>query len=115
MGGLWGALGLGLAALSGLSCEQAPVVPRRDREVLARAQRSGGVRRATQGRCGPKDRRTYYRDADGDGYGDRAKPVQACEAPPGFVDNADDCHDANRHARPDQKEYFAKDRGDGIL
>lgn len=39
--------------------------------------------------------------------------MRACEAPPGFVDNATDCHDGNRHARPDQREFFAEHRGDG--
>lgn len=35
----------------------------------------------------------YYRDADGDGYGDANDMVIDCEAPVGYVDNMDDCND----------------------
>ncbi len=35
----------------------------------------------------------WYRDEDGDGLGDPEILVSACEAPEGFVDNADDCDD----------------------
>ncbi len=43
---------------------------------------------------------TFYRDADGDGFGDPADPVAACAAPGGFVDNADDCLDSEALAAP---------------
>lgn len=33
--------------------------------------------------------RTFYRDEDGDGLGDPSQPVQACEAPEGYVDIVD--------------------------
>jgi len=39
------------------------------------------------------DTTTFYRDADGDSYGDPASTTAACIAPSGFVDNADDCDD----------------------
>jgi len=32
----------------------------------------------------------FFKDEDGDGLGDRAKPYHACEAPPGYVTNSDD-------------------------
>jgi len=36
----------------------------------------------------------WYPDADADTYGDRdAKPLMACEAPPGHVEDAGDCND----------------------
>jgi hypothetical protein len=108
-----GCLGLGVFSLAAISCEGAPVVPRRDLGVLSRAKSSNESSRTGQARCGPGDRRTYYRDADGDGYGDKSKPVEKCVMPPGFVDNPDDCYDANRRARPDQKDFFAVHRGDG--
>lgn len=39
---------------------------------------------------------TYYRDADGDGFGSAANDTILCgNAPPGFVTNALDCNDAN--------------------
>lgn len=37
--------------------------------------------------------RTYYTDADGDGYGDPELAVQACRRPAGTVTNARDCND----------------------
>ena len=44
---------------------------------------------------------TYWRDQDGDGYGDSAVEVQACDAPPGFVGNDGDCDDTNGELNPD--------------
>jgi MYXO-CTERM domain-containing protein len=38
---------------------------------------------------------TYFRDADGDGYGDSGDTVQGCSAPPGYVPTANDCDDTN--------------------
>lgn len=40
---------------------------------------------------------TYYRDADGDGFGDINTPIDTCrqEPPQGYVINADDCVDNN--------------------
>ncbi|MFZ5482495.1 MAG: MopE-related protein [Myxococcota bacterium] len=36
---------------------------------------------------------TYYRDGDGDTYGDPATTAAACSAPSGYVNNAGDCDD----------------------
>jgi hypothetical protein len=41
------------------------------------------------------DVRAFYADADGDGYGDPAVSQASCEAPTGYVDNDDDCNDAD--------------------
>ncbi|MBX2801238.1 MAG: putative metal-binding motif-containing protein [Myxococcales bacterium] len=35
--------------------------------------------------------RTFFADADDDGYGDATSVVRACQAPTGFVDDASDC------------------------
>jgi hypothetical protein len=41
------------------------------------------------------ERVTTWADADGDGAGDAARAAIGCEAPEGYVDNADDCDDAD--------------------
>jgi hypothetical protein len=46
----------------------------------------------------------FYRDADGDRFGNAAITVSACSAPVGFVDNAGDCVDTNAAVHPDATE-----------
>ena len=41
----------------------------------------------------PCVKKTWYRDADGDGKGDKNVSFQSCEKPVGYVDNADDDND----------------------
>jgi len=41
------------------------------------------------------DAQTWYADLDGDGYGDAAVSEVACDPPPDYVANADDCDDTN--------------------
>jgi len=98
--------------LLAMGCQGAePAIPRRDLKVLERARRVVGVRSMAAEDCTKK--RSFYRDADGDGFGDPKKSVSACQSPEGFVDNRDDCYDGNRRARPGQRDYFAIQRGDG--
>ena len=56
---------------------------------------------------------TFYRDADGDGYGDPKVTKKACVAPLGYVNNNKDCYDNNQFARPGQFAFFSNHRGDG--
>ncbi len=42
----------------------------------------------------------YYRDFDGDGFGDPADFVDACEAPGGYVLDATDCNDGDASVNP---------------
>jgi len=44
------------------------------------------------------DAETWYDDVDGDGWGDPATAITACEHPSGYVANDDDCDDANAAA-----------------
>lgn len=104
---VFGAAGLWLTA-----CDPAqPAVTRRDQRIIDRAKRTTPQLPGDTKRCATK--RLFYRDADKDGFGDAKKSVRGCQPPPGFVDNAKDCYDGNRRVRPDQRDYFAVDRGDG--
>ena len=43
---------------------------------------------------------TYYRDADGDGYGNALDSVQACSTPNGYVSDSTDCDDTKSAVNP---------------
>ena len=47
---------------------------------------------------------TFYRDADGDGYGDPSVTTLACDAPSGFADDATDCDDLDADNWPGNSE-----------
>jgi hypothetical protein len=48
--------------------------------------------------------RTFYRDADGDAYGDVSSTTSACAAPAGYVSNSTDCDDTQSGVNPDASE-----------
>jgi hypothetical protein len=73
--------------------------------------------------CAGTGEQRFWLDADGDGRGDPAVAADACEAPDGFVDNADDldpvCPDDDVDAcgvcgGPGPRWYFADVDGDGL-
>jgi hypothetical protein len=47
---------------------------------------------------------TFYRDADGDGYGDSSDSQDACSAPSGYVTNSTDCDDSDSAVNPGATE-----------
>ncbi len=47
---------------------------------------------------------TWYADADGDGYGDAAVPMDACDTPAGYVADATDCDDTDASVHPGATE-----------
>ncbi|MBN1335016.1 MAG: FG-GAP repeat protein [Deltaproteobacteria bacterium] len=51
------------------------------------------------------DASTFWADADGDGYGDAAVTVEACDIPEGYASNDDDCDDTNADVFPGADEY----------
>ena len=61
---------------------------------------------------------TFYRDADGDGFGSSASgTTAACSAPSGYVSNSSDCNDGNASIRPGGTEVCngADDDCDGSI
>ncbi len=48
---------------------------------------------------------TWYRDADGDGYGDTSDRATACVPPSGYIGDDTDCDDANASVYPGATEY----------
>lgn len=50
------------------------------------------------------DVRSWYGDSDADGYGDLATEIFTCAQPAGFVDNSNDCDDANASINPGAAE-----------
>lgn len=46
----------------------------------------------------------WYRDADGDGYGDPSSTVIACSAPEGYVENGEDCADGDGAIHPNAQD-----------
>ena len=60
---------------------------------------------------------TWYLDLDGDGYGNPAQKMVACDQPPAYVDNGLDCEDTNFEAHPGHDETcnLADDDCDGQI
>ncbi|MBL8615389.1 MAG: putative metal-binding motif-containing protein [Deltaproteobacteria bacterium] len=56
---------------------------------------------------------TWFRDADGDGFGDRgdssAARFSGCVKPEGFIDVGDDCDDTNSSVNPESREICGDD------
>jgi hypothetical protein len=63
------------------------------------------------------DASLWYADADGDGFGDAAAGVAACEAPPGAVADATDCDDTRADVSPGAAETCDRvdDDCDGLV
>ena len=59
----------------------------------------------------------YFRDQDGDGFGDKYRPVAGCTPLPGFVSDSADCDDTNPSAYPGATEICngIDDDCDGVV
>ncbi len=52
------------------------------------------------------DASTWYGDTDGDGFGDAASSVNACDQPSGYVADDTDCYDGDATINPDAEEIW---------
>ena len=55
------------------------------------------------------DASTWYRDVDGDDYGDANDSIGSCTEPAGYADNGDDCDDTDADLNPDTVWYADSD------
>ncbi len=51
-------------------------------------------------KAGKCDVKTFYKDGDADGFGDLTRPLEACEAPPGYVSDSRDTDDSDASKHP---------------
>jgi len=66
---------------------------------------SGDEGEAGGGTDDPGSPVTWYRDSDGDGYGDASQTTQAPTQPNGYVLDSSDCDDGDASVHPDADEY----------
>ncbi len=57
---------------------------------------------------------TYYQDGDGDGFGDSAMFVEACQQPEGYVEDNTDCNDYDAGINPTVREVDMDKCTDGL-
>jgi hypothetical protein len=50
------------------------------------------------------DQLSFYRDVDGDGYGNLLFKTESCTLPNGFSENSEDCNDGNSQVNPQASE-----------
>ena len=63
-----------------------------------------GVDDDCDGQIDEEDPQTWYRDADGDGYGDSGDTTEACAAPSGYAAEGGDCDDGDPDTYPGAEE-----------
>ncbi|MCK6522885.1 hypothetical protein L6R49_15760 [Myxococcota bacterium] len=86
------------ASADSLDCDDGEAAVNPDAE-----ERCDGVDNDCDGRVDPDDAvdaETWYADADADGYGDPDVTTVACEAPSGYLDDAEDCDDSLADVNP---------------
>ena len=72
----------------------------------AAAETCNGVDDDCDGSTDEEVQNTYYRDSDGDGYGNPNDSTQACSAPADYVTDSTDCNDADAAINPGAQEIF---------
>ncbi|MEW5802555.1 MAG: MopE-related protein [bacterium] len=65
--------------------------------------------------CTAPQPQTFYRDNDGDGYGNDLQSTQACSAPSGYVINKSDCNDTDKSIHPGAIEFPCNGKDDDCM
>jgi len=68
------------------------------------AERCDGVDNDCDGDIDEAVQNTWYADADADGYGDADSPLDSCDPPEGYTDDATDCDDTTDLSHPGAEE-----------
>lgn len=80
------------------------VLSRGQSEPFEVTQSSPALVRVPFARCSGQ----WYRDADGDGFGDSSAADSACDAAQGYVEDNSDCDDQDTDAFPDQDQWLGR-------
>ena len=68
------------------------------------AERCDGLDNDCDGEVDEEVQDTWYADTDGDGFGDVDSPIDSCDPPEGYTDDATDCDDASAGSYPGAEE-----------
>jgi hypothetical protein len=72
--------------------------------VTSRDETCDGLDNDCDGEIDEGVKTTFYKDVDGDGYGDVSNSVEACDKPDGYVTDSTDCDDTKGNIFPNAAE-----------
>jgi hypothetical protein len=68
------------------------------------AERCEGLDNDCDGAIDEDVQTSWFRDADSDGHGDAASPLESCDPPAGYASSSDDCDDSRAEVSPSDAE-----------
>lgn len=95
---------MGLCTAGTQRCETGDWTPTCAEEVVPAAETCNGLDEDCDGTADEELTSAFYRDLDGDSFGDPDEVVQACAMPPGYVTSSTDCDDQAAGVRPEAAE-----------